>query len=73
MEAEQQARWTERFSEVLNRPPSTIEAEEQDPGTGLDVSTISQEKNRKASGLDRLNAELFKLDSLFPILHLKLL
>ena len=43
-EAEQEARRAEYFSEVLNRPPSTIEAEVQDPDTDLDVSTALPEK-----------------------------
>jgi len=32
-EAEQGARWVEHFSEVLNKPPPTIEAEVQDRST----------------------------------------
>ena len=43
-EADQGARWAEHFSEVLNRPPPTIEAEVQDPDTDLDVSTALPEK-----------------------------
>ena len=35
MEGEQEARWAEHFSEVLNRPPPTIETEGQDPDTDL--------------------------------------
>ena len=47
-EAEQEARWAEQFSEVLNRPPSITEAEVQDPDTDLDVSASSptERKNK---------------------------
>ena len=76
MEAEKEARWTEHFSEVLNRPPPTIEAEVQDRDTDLDISTAPPEKeeivaairslkNRKAPGQDSLNAELFKAEPEF--------
>ena len=41
-EAEKEARWVEHFSEVLNRPPPTTEAEEQ--YTDLDVSTAPPAK-----------------------------
>ena len=71
-EAEQEARLAEHFSEVLNRPSPTIEAEVQDPDTDLDVSTALPEKEEimtairsldsgKAPGQDSLNAELFKI------------
>ena len=43
-EAEKEARWVEHFSEVLNRPPPTTEAEVQYPDTDLDVSTAPPEK-----------------------------
>ena len=39
METEQQTRWAEHFNKVLNRPPSTIEPEVQDPDTDLGVTT----------------------------------
>ena len=71
-EAEQEARWAEHFSEVLNRPPPTVE-EEQNPDTDLDVSTTPPEKeeimaairslkNGKAPGKDSFDAELTKAD-----------
>ena len=37
IEAEKEAKWAEHVSEGLNRPPSIIEAEVQDPDTDLDV------------------------------------
>ena len=43
-EAEREARWAEHFIEVLNRPPTAIEAEVQDPDTDRDVSTAPPEK-----------------------------
>ena len=46
MEAEQEARWAEHFSKVLNRPTPTIEAEVQDPDTDLDVNTAPPEKEK---------------------------
>ena len=72
-EAEKEARWVEHFSEVLNRPPPTTEAEVQYPDTDLDVSTappakeeiiaaIRSLKNGKSPGQDNLNAELFKAE-----------
>ena len=72
-EAEKEARWAEHFSEVLNRPPPTIEAEVQHPDNDLDVSTAPPEKeeiiaaigslkNGKSPGLDSLNTELFKAE-----------
>ena len=45
-EAEQKARWAEHFSQVLSRPPPTIEAEVKDPDTDLDVSTTPPEKEK---------------------------
>ena len=41
---EQGAKWAEHFSEILNRPPITIEAKVQDPDTDLDISTALPEK-----------------------------
>ena len=75
-EAEQDARWSEHFSEVLNRPPPTTEADVQDPEADLDLNTAPPEKkeimatmkslkNGKASGQDSLSAELFKADLVF--------
>ena len=75
-EAEQGAKWAEHFSEILNRPPTTIEAKVQDPDTDLDVSTATPEKeeiiavirslkNGKAPGEVSLNAELFKAEPEF--------
>lgn len=72
-EAEQEVRWAEHFSEVLNRPLPTIEADVQDPENDLDVDTtppdkeeimaaIRSLKNGKAPGQDSLNAELFTAD-----------
>ena len=72
-EAEQEARWAEHFSEVLNRPPPTAPADVQDPAKNLDVNTTPPEKqeivaairslkNGKAPGQDSLNAELFQAD-----------
>ena len=68
-----QSKWTEHFSEVLNRPPPTIEAKVQDPDTDLDVSTAPPEKkeivvsirslkNGVAPGQDSLNTDLFKAE-----------
>ena len=69
MEAEQEAKWADHFSEVLNRPPQTIEAEVQDRDTDLDVSNappaIRSLKEGKAPGQDSLNAELFKAEPEF--------
>jgi hypothetical protein len=72
-EAEQDARWTEHFSEVLNRPPPPTEADIQEVERDLDVNTdppekeeiiaaIKSLKNRKSPGQDNLSAELFKAD-----------
>lgn len=80
-EAEIKARWAEHFSEVLNRPPPTVELEIQEPETDLDVDTappkeaeiisaIRSLKKGKAPGQDKLSAELFKLH---PELAAKLL
>ena len=77
-EAEQEARWAEHFSEVLNRPPPATEADVQDPDPNLDLdintappekeeimAAIRSLKNGKAPGQDGLNAELFKADPEF--------
>jgi len=48
-EAEQEERWVEHFSKVLNRPPPTIEAEVQEPNTDLDISTAPPEKEKHGS------------------------
>jgi len=75
-EEEQDARWAEHFSEVLNRPPPTEEADVQDPDADLNVNSsppkkeeiiaaISSLKNGKTPGQDNLNAELFKADPEF--------
>ena len=77
-EAEQEARWAEHFSEILNRPPPPTEAEIQEPDADLDVNTAPPEKeeimaaikslkNRKAPGQDNLSAELFKADPEFAV------
>ena len=68
-EAEQEARRAEYFSEVLNRPPPTIEAEVQDPDTDLDVSNatpaIRSLKKQKAPEQDSFNVDLFKAEPEF--------
>ena len=67
-EAEQEARWTEHFSEILNRSPPTLDAETQGPDIDLDVNTASPEKEEivtaiislkdgKTPGQDNLNVE----------------
>ena len=72
-EAEIEARWAEHFSEVLNRPQPTTEADIQNAEDDLDISTeppskaeiitaIKSLKNGKAPGQDNLNAEIFKAD-----------
>ena len=75
-EAEQGAKWAEHFSEILNRPPTAIEAKVQDPDIDLDVSNATPEKeeviaairllkNGKAPGEDSPDAELFKAEPEF--------
>ena len=70
-EAEQDARGTEHFSEVLNRPPpAPTEADIQEAETDLDVNTnppgkeeiIAAIKNGKFPGQDNLSTEVFKAD-----------
>ena len=73
-EAEQDARGTEHFSEVLNRPPPPpTEADIQEAETDLDVNTdppgkeeiiaaIKSLKNGKFPGQDNLSTEVFKAD-----------
>ena len=53
-EAEKEARWAEHFSEVLNGPPPTIEAEVQDLDTDLDVSTTPPPQCRTLQGRARV-------------------
>ena len=40
------------FSDVLNRPPPTIEAETRHPDTDLDVSTVPPEKEEIIAASD---------------------
>ncbi|RUS68494.1 hypothetical protein EGW08_023744 [Elysia chlorotica] len=72
-ETAQEARWTEHFNEVLNRPAPETESDIQEAEEDLDVVTTSPTKeeiiraikslrNNKAPGPDFLNAELFKAD-----------
>ena len=72
--AEQDARWTEHFSEVLNRPPPPTEADIQEAETDLDVNTdppgkeeiiaaIKSLKSGKSPGQDNRSAEVFKADT----------
>lgn len=66
-------RWAEHFSEVLNKPPTTTDAEVHDPDADLNINTVQPEKekiltaiksfkNGKAPGQDSFKAELFKVD-----------
>ena len=77
-EAEQEARWAEHFSDVLNRPTLTTKAEVQDPDNELDFSTAPPEKEEimttirslktgEAQGQDSLNVELFKAEPEFAV------
>ena len=67
-EAEQETRWAEHFSDVLNRPPPTVDAELQDPDTDLDVNTASPEKEEintaiKSSRTEKPRDRTTSLDS----------
>ena len=56
------------FSEDLNRPPPTIEAEVQDPDTDWDVSTAPPEKEQIMAAIkseDSHYKELFKAEPEF--------
>ena len=53
-EAEQEARWAENFSEVLNRPPPPVEAEVQEPDADLDVNTAPPEKEEIVAAIKSL-------------------
>ena len=70
-EAEQDTRWTEHSSEVLNRPPPPTEADVPEAETDLDVNTdpprkeeiiaaIKSLENGKSPRHDNLSAEVFK-------------
>ena len=72
-DAEKDKRWTEHFEEVLNRSAPSVTAEIKEAETDLSVDTepptfdeieeaFGTQKNRKAPGIDNLNAELFKAD-----------
>ena len=75
-EREQEERWSEHFTEVLNRPPPRDVADIQDPEEVLNIpeepptkeeiiKAIGELKNGKAPGSDNLCAELFKTDPSF--------
>ena len=72
-EREQAATWVQHFEEVLNRPDpeepadpppseSYLDIGTSPPGTAEVCSAIENMKNRKAPGIDSLQAELFKAD-----------
>ena len=72
-EREQAARWVQHFEEVLNRPDPEEPADPPPSELYLDIDTslpgiaevrsaIENMKNGKASGIDSLQAELFKAD-----------
>ena len=53
-DAEQEARWAEHFSEVLNRLPPTVTADVQDPAKDLDVNTAPPEKEEIVAAIRSL-------------------
>ena len=74
-EKEQKERWKEHFQEVLNRkePENTVSIDITETPLELDIDLYAPTKleiqralkslrNRKAPGIDQLNAELFKAD-----------
>ncbi|CAG2201722.1 unnamed protein product [Mytilus edulis] len=72
-ERDQYLRWKEHFQEVLNRkdpdeltiiPEAPIDLEiDTDPPSKQEIQkAIKSLKNKKAPGIDQLNAELFKID-----------
>ena len=85
-EREQYLRWKEHFQKVLNRkdpdelviiPEASVDLEiVTDPPSKLEIQkAIKSLKNKKAPGIDQLNAELFKIDpvlaadTLHPVFH----
>lgn len=73
---EKEARWTEHFKEILNRPPPLMEANIEEAESDLDIdieppsveeiiAAIEHLKNGRAPGIDNLNAEYFKADPMF--------
>ena len=73
----QDARWTEYFSEILNRPPpetepdipvavEDIDIETSHPSKEGIINAIKALKSNKAPGPDILAAEPFKTDQLLP-------
>ncbi|XP_012943583.1 uncharacterized protein LOC106013152 [Aplysia californica] len=73
IEKEQEARWTEHFREVLNKPQSEDTPDIQEATLDLDISSdppqkheiikaVKSLKSRKSPGMDNRNAELFKVD-----------
>ncbi|XP_076109491.1 uncharacterized protein LOC143078515 [Mytilus galloprovincialis] len=72
-ENEQEQRWTEHFSELLNRPTPTelpiiaennneLEISIEPPEMNEIIPAIKSIRNGKSPGNDNLNAELFKLE-----------
>ncbi|XP_076090000.1 uncharacterized protein LOC143062030 [Mytilus galloprovincialis] len=75
-EKEQKERWKEHFQEVLNRkePENTVSTDITETPLELDIDlyvptkleiqrALKSLRNRKAPGIDQLNAELFKADA----------